>query len=216
MRSERLVPLTGVLFLVLLIASFAIGGEPPEASEDVGEIVDHYVDNKDSIIIGAIGSGLAAVALVFFGGYLSRTLSDAQGGRGFLPSVVLAGTAIIAVGAGIDGTISFALAEAVEDIDPAAVQALQALWDNDFLPIMIGILVFLLSAGLAIIQSGALPRWLGWVALVLVVLGATPIGFVAFVGSAIWILIVSIMLSVRAGRAQPAQTPPGQKTPQVH
>jgi hypothetical protein len=199
MSKERLLPLTGLLFLVLLLVSFTVGGEPPGADEDVQEIVEHYVDNKDSILIGAWLTALAAVALVFFGGYLRRVLSDA-GGRNtgtMLPGLVLVGASIIAVGGAIDGMISFAIAEAADDVDPTAVQALQALWDNDFLPIAVGTIVFLLSAGIAAVRTGALPAWLGWVAIALGIIGMTPIGFVAAMGGALWIAVTSILLAVR-------------------
>lgn len=204
MKKESLVPLTGVLFIVLLIASFAIGGEPPEASDDVGEIVDHYVDNKDAIIGGSFVSVAAALSLIFFAGYLRKILSSAEDGGGMLPGIVLVGASIIAVGAAIDATILVSLAEAAEDIDPVAVQALQALWDNDFVPLALGAVTFLLSAGIAVVRSGALPVWLGWVAIALAVVGMTPVGFLGVIGGALWILVVSVMLSVRARSAAAA------------
>lgn len=210
MRNDRewLVPLTGVLFIVLLIVGFVVGGEPPEADDPVREIVEHYTDDKDSIMLGALIGGLAIVALIFFMGYLRTVLRAADGGRSMLPSLVLVGTTIVATGAAIDGTISIALAEAADDIDPAAVQALQALWDNDWLPFAVGSMVLLLSAGIAIVKTGALPRWLGWVAIVLAILEATPAGFFAFIGVAVWILIVSVMLAVRARRTPAAPAAP--------
>lgn len=201
MNRETLLPLTGALFLVLLIASFIIAGEPPDADEDVQEIVDHYVDNKTATEIGAMVGGIAAISLVFFGAYLRKLFSGALGGDSMLPGVILVGTSIIAVGGAIDGTISFALAEAADDIEPTAVQAMQALWDNDFLPIALGIVIYLLAAGLAAVRSGAIPAWLGWIAIALAVIGVTPIGFVAFMGAALWTLIVSVLLSIRGRRA---------------
>ena len=208
MKREWLVPLTGVLFVVLLILSFIVAGEPPDADEPVQDIVDFYVDDKDSIQASVLIGGVAAVSLLFFGAYLRKLFSAAEpAGHGLLSPLVLAGTVIMAVGAGIDMTISFALAEAAEDIDPVAVQALQALWDNDFMPIAIGVVVLLLSSGLSIVRYGALPKWLGWVAIVLAVLGMTPVGFVAFMGGGLWVIVVSIMLAVRA-RGAAAPPPP--------
>ena len=206
MKREWLVPLTGVLFVVLLILSFVVSGEPPDADEPVQEIVDFYVDDKDSIMASVLIGGVAVVSLLFFGAYLRKVFSAAEpAGHGMLSPLVLAGTVIMAVGAGIDMTISFALAEAAEDIDPVAVQSLQALWDNDFMPIAIGIVVLLLSSGLSIVRYGALPKWLGWVAIVLAVVGMTPIGFVSFMGGALWVIVVSIMLAVRARRSRAAR-----------
>ena len=202
MKREWLVPLTGVLFVVLLIVSFIVTGEPPDADEPVQDIVDHYDDNKDSIWIGTGIGALAVLSLLFFGAYLRKIFSAAEPpGHGMLSPLILAATVIMAVGAGVDMTVSVALAEAVDDIDPVAVQALQAFWDNDFVPIAIGIELLFLSVGLSILKYGALPKWLGWIALLLAVIGLTPIGFAAFPLGGIWVLIVSIMLAVRANRA---------------
>jgi hypothetical protein len=194
-------PLTGVAFiLVVIIALIVSGGEPPSADEPVQEIIDHYVDNKDSVEIGAFVGVAAAILLVFFGAYLRSVFAAVEGG-----SKMLVGTAIVATGLAIDSTITISLAESVEDIEPAAVQSLQALWDNDFVPLALGALLFLISSGLSIVLYGGLPKWLGWVALALAVIGFTPIGFAAFVGTGIWILIVSVMQTMRA-RSEPATT----------
>jgi hypothetical protein len=202
-KREWLAPLTGVAFVALAVLGFVIGGEPPGADDPVQEIVDHYTDNEDSVIVGAILVAFAAVFLIFFAGYLRRVLSAAEGEGGVLSAVSLVGAAVMAVGIAIDSTISFALAEAVEDIEPTAVQALQALWDSDFIPIAVGTVVFLLSTGISIVRHAALPKWLGWVAILLAVVGLTPIGFVAFLGGGIWILIVSVMLALRARPVTP-------------
>jgi hypothetical protein len=204
--KEWLVPLIGVLFIVVAIVAFAIGGEPPEAKEGGQKIIDHYVDNKDSIQISSLLVGIAAVLLVFFFGYLRKVLHAAEGERGMLSILVLVGAAIVATGIAIDATLAFALSEAADDIDPAAAQAIEAIWDNDFLPLMVGTTVILFATGISVVMYGALPKWLGWVAIVLGVVGMTPIGFAAFLGLGIWILIVSVMLSLRArgGSAAPA------------
>ena len=99
------------------------------------------------------------LSLLFFGAYLRKLFAAAEPpGHGLLSPLVLAAAVIMAVGAGIDMTISVALVEAVEDIDPAAVQALQALWDNDFMPVAIGIVLLLLSCGLSIVQVRSAPE----------------------------------------------------------
>ena len=203
MSRDWIAPLSGVAFIAVAVIGFAVGGEPPGADEPVQEIVNHYSDNKDAIQISAALVGVAGFFLIIFGAYLRKVLSAAEGPGGMLSAAVLAGASVMAVGAAIDATIAFALAEAVDDIEPAAVQALQALWDNDFFPIALGSSVFLLTAGLSIVRHGALPKWLGWVAIVLGIVGMTPAGFVGFLGGAVWILIVSVLLTVRA-RAVPA------------
>ena len=190
-------PLTGVAFVVVVILSFIIGGEPPSAEDGAQKVVDFYKDDKDSIQIGAALVIPAGALLIFFASLLAKSLAAARAAGSSLPAALIAGATIIAVAAGIDNTILFANSEAVDDnIDPTAVLALQALWDNDFLPFAVGIVVFDLAAGLAILRYGDLPKWLGWIALLLGVVGMTPIGFAAFIGTALWIIVTSIMLTL--------------------
>lgn len=203
-NREWLVPLTGVGFIVLGIVSFIVGGEPKSADDPVREIVAFYVDNKDSVEAGAFIGVAATVLLVFFGAYLRRFLRAGAGEGEMLSLVSFIGLAIVAVGFAIDTTILIALSEAADDIDPVAVQSLQALWDNDFVPLALGVLLFLWGTGLSVIRTGVLPKWLGWVMLVLGVVGLTPLGFASAIGSAILVLVLSILLSVRANRAAAA------------
>ena len=64
-----------------------------------------------------------------------------------LSLVAFIGVVIVAVGFAIDRTILIALSEAADDIIRSAVQALQALWDNDFVPMVVGVLLFLWAHG---------------------------------------------------------------------
>jgi hypothetical protein len=199
-RSSRewLVPLTGVAFIVLGIISFAVAGEPKSADEPVNEIVDYYLDNKDSIEIGAFLGAAAVALLVFFGAYLRTQLEAAEGAGSMLPILSLIGLVIVAIGFAIDSTILIATAEAADDIEPTSVQTLQALWDNDFVPIALGVIIFLWSTGISVLRTGALPKWLGWAAIFFGVIALTPIGFVGAGGAALWVLVASILLAVRA------------------
>ena len=65
-------------------------------------------------------------------------------------------------------------------------------------PIVLGVLLFLWGTGLSVIRTGVLPKWLGWVMIVLGVVGFTPIGFVSAIGAAILVLVLSVLLTLRA------------------
>ena len=112
-NRDWIAPLTGLAFVVLAIVAFAIGGEPPDVTEDpVEEVVDFYVDNDSAQMFSAGLAAIAGTLFVFFGGYLRKVLRDAEGpGGGFLSAVAFAGVIIFAVGLAIDSTISFALAD---------------------------------------------------------------------------------------------------------
>jgi hypothetical protein len=210
MRNDKgwWAPLTGLAFFVLAIIAFAIGGEPPDPTEESAqEIVDFYVDNDSEQMFSAALAGVAATLFVFFGGSLRRALRDAEGPAGRLSAVAFAGTIIFATGLAIDGTIAFALAETAEDIDPTAAQALSALWSNDFLPFAVGLQIFLLATGISVVRTGALPKWLGWIAILLGVVAVTPIGFAAFIGAGILVAILSVLMAMRARAATDPAAP---------
>ena len=171
-------------------------------------MLDFYKDDKDSIMFGAAIEGVCAALLIFFGGVLRRELKRAEGEHGTLSLVSFAGTVCIAIGLAIDGTISFALAEAADDIDPVAAHALGALWQNDFLPMAVGLFVFLIGTGLSIVRHGLLPKWLGWVMVVIGLTAITPIGFFAFLATAVLILAISIILTLRARKGPAGAAPP--------
>ena len=202
----RIAPLTGVGFVVLLIIGFAVAGDPPDADQkNAAKLVEHYVDNKDSIMLGSALVALAAASFVFFGGYIRQVLSETGGDKGFLPAIAMAGTILVAAGGAFDATLTFTMAETAEDVGDGAILALSALFENDFLPIAAGTFVFLLATGLSVVRgAGALPKWLGWLMVVLAITAITPIGFVAFLGMGVVVLITSVLLAVRAGGANPA------------
>lgn len=204
MGKKALAPLAGVVAVGLVVGGFAVGGEPPEASDPVAEIVDHYLDNEGAVIASAVMVAWGAVFLVFFANYLRGVFRSAEGDGGTLSALTLAGASIAAVGAALDGTIYFALAEAADDIDPMAVQALQALWDTDFLPVATGLSVFMLASGISVVRNGALPAWLGWIAIPIGIAVLSPAGFFGFIATMAWILIVSIVLLLRERAAATA------------
>jgi len=207
-RSSRewLVPLTGILFAVLLIISFIVQGEPKGADNPAIEVKQWYIDNKDSAEISAFIGAVAAGVLIFYGGYLRKVFDGAGPMLAVLP---LIGLTVVAVGGAIDGLILFAAAERAEDLPPESVRTLQALFDNDFLPLVLGTLVFNWAVGFAVLRSGALPRWMGWAGIVFGVVSLLgPIGFIGVIGAALWVIVSSITLSLRArGPASMAPAP---------
>lgn len=210
-----LAPLTGVAFIVLVIIGFAVAGEPPDTDEGAEAVVDFYNDNEGSVVAGALIQGLAAAVFLFFAGVLRTALREGPGARGTLAAISFAGAIVFATGVAIDGTISFALAEEAdtEGFDPVAMQALQGLWSNDWLPFAVGILTFMIATGWAIIRTGVLPQWLGWAAIVIAIFAVTPIGFVSFIGSGLFVLVVSVMLAMRERAATLTAPPPPPTAP---
>jgi hypothetical protein len=211
-RSSRewLVPLTGLVFVVLLFVSFIVQGDVKDATHPADEIKQWYIDNKDSAQISAFMGVVAGGFLIFFGAYLRKVLVAVEGAGAMLPVVVVIGTAIVAVGGAVDSMLLFGTAERADDIPATSVQTIQAIWDNDFLVFFLGVLVFLWAVGISVLRTGVLPRWMGWAAIAFGVVSlAGPLGFIGAIGAGLWVLVCSIMLSLRArGPASAAPAPP--------
>jgi hypothetical protein len=196
-------PLTGLIFIALVIASFIVmGEEPPDPTEEpLQDVVDFYVDNEDSIWIGSVLGGLAAAMLIFYAAYLNKRLRAAGADASAL--ALFGGAVALAVGLALDQTINIALVELTtgdEAEAPGAVQALAVFWQNDFLPLAVGMFVFLWGFGLAVLRHGGLPKWMGWI---LVIGGITAISPAFFVGGIIALLsiLVSSIMFIREERA---------------
>jgi hypothetical protein len=85
--------------------------------------------------------------------------------------------------------------------------ALNAIDADDFFGFATPLGIMLLGAGGATLRAGAaLPKWMGWAAIVLFVVFFTPAGFAAFGLTGIWIIIASILMYQRSeASAAPAQ-----------
>ena len=122
-----------------------------------------------------------------------------------IPAFALGGGVVAAGGFVTAATLHFALADYAGDIQPAAAQAINALDGDFFLPFTTGLAVLVLASSVGAIRAGILPKWLGWVGVVLFVVFFTPAGFIAFGLTGIWIIVVSILLYLRGA---PAPTAP--------
>jgi Domain of unknown function (DUF4386) len=203
-----LAPLSGALAIAALVAGGAIVGETPDATdESAQQVVDFYVDNEDSVFIGSLLFGLGGLLMLFFGGWLRRLLRDAEGPTGILSAVAFGGTVVFAAAAAVSATLGVALADTADDIDPVAAEALNALQWSYYIPFAVGISALMFSTGLSVIRHGALPKWLGWVALVIGIAAYTPAGFVAAILAGVWILVVSIMSALGRRGAPSGATP---------
>jgi hypothetical protein len=199
--SDWLGPATGIVFVVLLAITLILAGEGVDPADGAEEVLSYYSDNEDQVLISGFLGGLAAVFFLFFAGWLRKVLREAEGPGGALSAVSFAGAIIFAVGGAVASTLSIALAESFDDIDPTAFEAVNAIAYNWFIPFAVGFSTFLLATGISAVRHGALPSWLGWSAIVLGVATYTPAGFFAFVLGLVWVLVASVLLTMRARAA---------------
>ena len=199
MSAKQLVPLSGVLAVVLMIAAFVVGGETPEADDSLSEVVSYYSEHDTDLQIASALLALGGFFFLVFSTTVAGVLRRAQGESGGPSAFSFAGGIVFAVGVTIFAGLGFTAADVVGDVEPSVVQALNALGADMFFTVAVGTGAFLLGAGIATLKSGALPRWLGWAAVVIGVIAITPAGFFGFIALGVWTLIVSVILSLRAG-----------------
>ena len=206
MNAKQIGPLTGILFVVLLIVAFVVSGETPDVDDSAQTVVSFYVDNDSEQQIAAALLALGCVSFLFFLGALRRALRAAAGDEGGLSTVALLGGLMIVVGASIFAGIGFTLGDAADDLPASAVLTLNALNSDLFFPVAVGTAVFNLGLALAVLRHGGLPRPLGWLALVVGIVGLTPGGFFAFLATGIVVVWASVVLAQRAAGPGPQQT----------
>jgi len=199
---RRLAPLTGIVFAVLLVVTF-VSPSTPSVHDTGVQVINHYKDHKNAHLIGDLAGGLGVIFFLFFISSLRSFFRDKEGADG-LSRAAFAGGILIAVGGAIFTSLDVALIDARNDITPQAAQAINVLGNDFFFPFEIGLVVFALCTGLAIIASGALPKWLGWVMVVIGVVALSPVGFFGFFVVLIWSVIVAILIYRLSGQPAPA------------
>jgi hypothetical protein len=199
---RRLAPLSGIVFAVLLVVTFSAPNTP--GVHDTGvQVINHYKDHHSAHLISDLAGGVGVVFFLFFISSLRSFFADKEGADG-LSRAAFAGGILIAVGGAVFTSLDIALVDARHDITPQAAQALNVLNNDFFFPFEIGLVVFALCTGLAILASGALPKWLGWVMVVLGIVAFSPVGFFGFFVVLIWSVIVAILIYRRTGPAAAA------------
>lgn len=201
MKSPRFAPLTGIVFVVLLVIGFIpVGGETPDLEDPASKVTSFYADHQGKEIAAVIIVALAALFLALFAVALRDYLRRGDPDSDFWPTVALVGGVIAVTGLLVAVGTHLALVDGGDKkIDPAAMVAINAIDNDNFFAFSIPIGIMLLGAACATLRNGAdLPKWLAWVALVLFVVYFTPAGFASFALSGIWIIIASIVMYRRA------------------
>jgi hypothetical protein len=187
--------LAGPLFLLLLIAGLALSGSTPGESSSGQKVIAHYGDNEGKAYAAVFLVGPAVAVLMVFIGRFRTAL-----GRGIgAPGKILQNGAIL-YGAGLLIANIFELGVVVASHNKltAAAETINVLNNDAWIPTAIGMAVLLFGAGLAVLRTRVLPRWLGWVAVVIGVLSLLgPGGFLGFFVGPIWLAVAAVMLYVR-------------------
>ena len=214
-RSERLDAAAGIAFVALILIAAFVPGQPPVATDSIGDIRDFFKDERESLQAATFFTGLAVLTFLWFLGTLRGRLRQAEGPPGRLTAVAFGSglvlAAIVLAGQGLFLAPTLHLSE----LDDGTVRAL---FDGStYVFALAGFPAAGLTAGVAAValRHEALPRAIGAFSAVVAacqVIGALAIygeddsffgiggasGFVAFLLFLVWVLAVSITMMVRA------------------
>ena len=205
----RWAALGGVAYVVL----FAIGvillfGNSPDSSSAPAKIIAYYSKSghRDRINFGWLLAGLGVFFFLWFLSALRQTVRRLEADDGFL-------TGLVAIG----GSIYAALTLAAVAVDTGIRTMSDDTYRHTVYPGLIhaaddvswvlhasggaGLGTMIIAASLAGLRAGAVPRWAGWLGIVVGIIGLGLLLFFPWFVIAIWILVVSIGMFVRGGRS---------------
>jgi len=208
-RLHRISALSGVLFIVLVVAGVFSSGNTPGTNASAATVRHFYLTHKSQTNISALLTLLAVIAGLFFYGYL-RAHFRRDAGNDWLASVFFGGAVVFGISGAIGAGVNTTLTDSTKSLSASSIQLLNTLsQDLNWPATCVGLAVLYLAAGCMIYRSGMFPRWLAWVSWVFAVLAASVVlSFVPFIGTAPWVVVVSVMLARRAPVLAAGAMPP--------
>jgi len=192
-RLSRLAPLTGALFSVLGLAAFLSSHTPPGVSASGSSVIVFYKAHSSGQQSSDLLWAFAWIFLLFFAGSLRSYMRRTPETEG-LSALLLAGAAVMAAGGATYFGFDYTLAVSADHLQPAAAQALNLLALKLVFPLAVGGCVFAVASGVAILRGAPLPKWLGWLAIVIGIVLASPAAVVALIVVFVWVAIVSVLV----------------------
>ncbi|MFL5800886.1 MAG: hypothetical protein ACJ8CR_04015 [Roseiflexaceae bacterium] len=204
---QRLGAASGIVYVVLLIGGGSIEG--------------------NTFGIAFFVEILAFLFFLFFLGNLWSALRRAEGSSGWLSATAFgAGLMSVTIKIASAAPVLAARYRAGDGLDPQLARTLQDINDASFYLSFFPLAVLLAAFAIVAIRSGALPKWLGWI--------AAALGLAFIVGGmsgsvdlhsewaglpmilfTFWVIAASVVLIRRAGAPRPAEkeTPVRQAAP---
>jgi hypothetical protein len=206
-RWERWGAIGGILFVICIVVSGFLPGSPPMTSDSVREMAKFVADKGDEIRIAGYLGAVAIIPFFWFLGALWRLLRRGEGGSPYLAVMAALGGAFGAVTGALGGIVLAVLPLTRSSLTAGSLRTLYVLSTDIAFMALFGIATLTLSASVVFIRSHVMPAWLGYLGILtgivaLIGAGATVstndtlfgFGFAGYVLSALWVLILSILM----------------------
>jgi hypothetical protein len=207
--------LAGAAYVVLFVVGvILIYGNSPDSGSAPAKIIAFYSDgsHRTRMNIGWLVAGLGVFCFIWFLSALRQRVSRLEAGDGFLAGLVTIG-----------GTVYAALSLAALAVEVGIRTMSDDTYHHTVYPGLIhaaddaawvlhasggaGLSAMIVAASLAALRAAAVPRWAAWLGIVVGVLSLGLIIFFPWFVAAIWVLVVSIGMFVRASRFEEEPAP---------
>jgi glucan phosphoethanolaminetransferase (alkaline phosphatase superfamily) len=211
-QLKRFFPLiAGLLFTVLIVFSVLRSGGTPGTNESPAKILAWYQVAQDKNKVNSAGFLTAwgvIAGFAFFGCLFARL----RGKSPVLAAVGLAGAAVFAVGGLLSAGAYLSLGDTPSIMTANTAQTLNFLQSDLSYPFIIaGLSIFYLATAVAILRTKPIPipRTWGWITVVFAAVSLTAFfSFFAFIGTAVWVVVSAVLLTIQNNRDNPAQAQP--------
>jgi len=190
---DRVGAAAGIAFVALFLAIIMFAPHLPAPQHSITDIAQSARGDKTGVLFATYMGALLTGAMLVFGAAIAARLRRAEGAGGGWWLIALTGVAGTAVGLVTQETI-VGLVRAVGHGVAGNVLWLSYPPGPDGVDIAIPLAVFLLAAGSGVRATGALPRWLGWLALALA--GCFAVGAAGVTGNEVDGGILGMVLSI--------------------
>jgi hypothetical protein len=204
----------GILYVILMVVGHEVlimSVQTPREGASAEQIAQYFANEVTSrTIAGAYLEFIGICCFVFFIGSLWSILRKAEGDAGVFSTVALGG-GLLTAGIKLAGAfpIIAAASMAPEVVHPEILQMLIGMNDAAFHITFFTNAILLSATATIVIQTGVLPRWLGWTAAILAlglfsgaaVIWTFPFAFVPALLSLLWIAATSVALMRSLGKS---------------
>jgi hypothetical protein len=219
---ESLAAVSGVLFSLCIFATLALQGafqgNEPDNTSSLREITDYYGEHHTGILVGHVVFNFSTFFLILFTASLWRTLKAVEGDPAWLSAVAFGGGLVAAAISSVGNELWASGANIADEytLTPDVANLIFHLTVVFFVP-WVGIVMTLFATAVLTFRTGVFPRWVAWFALVVLVLRVVsqwpvprdastienvlfdytgPVGAILML---VWIIVVSVILTRRAG-----------------
>jgi hypothetical protein len=221
-RWERIGAGAGIAFVALQIGLGALLGNAPALDAPPAEIQSYLVDDGADVLLATTLGTVSAFFFIVFLGVARTFLRSAEGPPGSLSTTVFGAglvTIALATTAGLP-TVALAWGDTAAIADPGLVQAAWNLNTLALVPIGSSAGAFCLAAAVIVLRTRVAPAWVGWIGIVAAVVSViatfflvtdnpdsalgTPANLGGFLLAMLFILLLSIFMTLRLARAEAA------------